>query len=77
MRGLVKDPAQRFPSVQAMLERLDRRAEGDIPIQCPVTFAKRASTAGTRLIDRHPFAFLLAAVGVLAAAVALAVQRFV
>jgi hypothetical protein len=38
-QGLEKDPARRYPSVQAMIDRLDRRAEGDIPIQCPVTFA--------------------------------------
>ncbi|MBI5501649.1 MAG: serine/threonine protein kinase [Deltaproteobacteria bacterium] len=76
-QGLEKDPDRRYPSVQAMIDRLDRRAEGDIPIQCPITFAKRTSTAWTRLIDRHPFAFLLGTVAVLGSAVTLGVLQFV
>ncbi|MBI5489855.1 MAG: serine/threonine protein kinase [Deltaproteobacteria bacterium] len=76
-RGLEKDPDRRYPSAQAMIDRLDRRAEGDIPIQCPITFAKRTSTALTRIIDRHPFAFLLGTVAVLGSAATLGVLQFV
>jgi eukaryotic-like serine/threonine-protein kinase len=58
-QGLAKDPEQRYPSVAAMIERLDRRAEGDIPIQCPFTLMKRATTAWSGLQDRHPLLVLL------------------
>ncbi len=51
--GLAKDPAARFPSVAAMLERLERRAAGYIPIQCPVTFLKRVTNAVGHLLDRR------------------------
>jgi serine/threonine-protein kinase len=71
-RGLAKDPAMRFQSVQEMLDRLERRAEGDFPVQCPVTFTKRMLGMIRRFIDRHPmastimlFAGVLAVVGAL------------
>jgi serine/threonine-protein kinase len=60
-KGLQKDPSQRYPSVRAMIDRLDRRAEGDIPVQCPVTFMKRTVNELTRLIDRHPTFVMIAA----------------
>jgi len=52
--GLDKDPAKRFPSVEAMIERLRRRAQGKIPVQCPVTLVKRATNEWLRFVDRHP-----------------------
>jgi eukaryotic-like serine/threonine-protein kinase len=53
-KGLAKDPAQRYASVAEMLTRLERRAEGIIPIQCHITFMKRVSNGVGRFIDRHP-----------------------
>jgi serine/threonine protein kinase len=53
LRGLAKNPADRFPSVEEMILRLERRAEGDIPVQCPVTFMKRTTNRWTHFIDRH------------------------
>jgi serine/threonine-protein kinase len=73
-RGLNKVPAARYPSVAAMLERLARRREGDIPIECHITFLKRASTAWIGFMERHP---LLVTVGLgllLVALVALGVR---
>jgi serine/threonine protein kinase len=64
-KGLKKDPAERFQTVTEMIERLDARDEGRFPIQCPVTFSKRASREVTRMIDRYPLlvpALLLLAV---------------
>ena len=64
--GLQKDAGRRYSSVQAMLDRLDSRAEGVVPIQCHITFAKRLTGWWIRLLDRHPMMFtagLLAAVG--------------
>jgi hypothetical protein len=37
-----------------MIERLERRAEGNFPVQCPVTFAKRVLAAQKRFVDHHP-----------------------
>jgi serine/threonine protein kinase len=52
--GLFKEPAKRYVSVQAMIDRLDMRSEGIIPIQCHITFAKRVIGTVTRFVDRHP-----------------------
>jgi eukaryotic-like serine/threonine-protein kinase len=54
-KGLAKDPAQRFQSVQEMIDRLRARAAGDIPIECPITFVKSATSRWTRFVDKHPF----------------------
>jgi len=56
--SVAKDPAERYQSVQAMLDRLDRRAEGDIPIQCPMTAIKSTTFRFTKLLDSHPFLVL-------------------
>jgi len=53
--GLQKDPAHRFASVQAMIERLRQRAEGNIPIQCKVTFMMRHAGKMKRAFAIHPF----------------------
>jgi serine/threonine-protein kinase len=53
-RGVAKDPTKRFQSVSEMIERLERRAEGNFPVQCPVTFAKRVLAAQKRFVDHHP-----------------------
>ncbi len=68
--GLEKDPSRRYRSVQAMIDRLDLRARGIVPVQCHITFAKRASGMLTRAIDSHPipmtFAMLFGLVGSIA-----------
>ncbi len=63
-RGLRKDKVERYPSVRAMLDRLDDRAMGRIPIQCPVTLTMRGGNEISRLASGHP---LLAVGGYLAA----------
>jgi serine/threonine-protein kinase len=77
-KGLAKNPAQRFQSVKEMLERLERRAEGTFPVQCPITFGKRVTGGMTRFMDRHPFltmaAMSLGALGFVAALVVLVVR---
>jgi serine/threonine protein kinase len=69
--GLHKDRERRYPSVAAMLQRLDERAEGRIPIQCHVTFTQRVLNELTRVAVRHPVAalggYLLAAVALVVA----------
>jgi serine/threonine protein kinase len=53
-KGLEKKPADRYQSVAEMIERLDRRAEGQFPIQCHITFVKRVNRAISLFVDRHP-----------------------
>jgi serine/threonine protein kinase len=53
--AVAKDPAARYPSVRAMLERLDRRAEGEIPVECPMTLVKVITLKFTKALDAHPF----------------------
>ncbi len=64
--GLAKDPVERYASVEALLSRIRKRFEGQIRIQCPVTFTKRLTMVWTHLIDGHPMiAVALAMMGVL------------
>ncbi len=71
--GIHKDRELRYPNVAAMLQRLDDRAEGRIPIQCHVTFTQRVFNEATRIAVRHPVAALagyaLAVVAVIVAVV--------
>jgi eukaryotic-like serine/threonine-protein kinase len=52
-----------------MIDRLDAREEGLVPIQCHVTFMKRATREWLRFVDRHP----LFVTGVLAVAILTAI----
>ena len=71
-KGLHKDPAQRYASVEEMIERLDLRANGQIPVECPITLTKRTTAMTLGFIDRHPMLVLammmLGVLGVLAGA---------
>jgi serine/threonine-protein kinase len=58
-KGLEKDPAKRYATVAEMIERLDARDEGKIPIQCHVTFTKRVSREMLGWMDRHPVLFTM------------------
>ncbi len=54
--GLEKEPDLRFQSVAEMLVRLRNRQDGDIPVECPVTFARQGVNKVGRFVDRHPYA---------------------
>jgi len=63
-RGLQKDAALRFQTAADMLTRLRDRAEGEIHVECPVTFMKSRAGKWERFVDRHPVgAVVLAAFG--------------
>ena len=79
-KGLAKHPANRYQTAAEMIDRLALRAEGTIPVQCPITFMKRANAEATRFVDRHPFLATAMFAGVVLAAlggVAVSVARFV
>jgi len=56
--GVAKDPDARYQSVKAMLNRLDRRAEGEIPIECPMTLIKSFTMRFIKLLDSRPMLVL-------------------
>jgi len=53
-KGVKKVPDERYQSVAEMISILRARREGNILIQCPVTFTKRAIHGLLHLMDRHP-----------------------
>ena len=69
-RALEKDPADRFASVEEMVESLHRIHDGTFDISCPVTLAKRIVTGVGHVIDANPKktagAMALAALAILA-----------
>ena len=67
-KGLAKHPSGRYQSVREMIDRLDAREEGLVPIQCHVTLTKRITREWLRFLDRHPMLFTaVMAIGLIAA----------
>ena len=69
--GLFVDPDRRYPHVQAIIDRFERRADGHIDVQCAVTMQLSMTQRVNNLARRRPF-LLLAAVMTTAAAAAAA-----
>jgi serine/threonine-protein kinase len=59
-RGLHKDPGRRYQTVREMIERLELRAEGIVPIECHITFTQRVVGEFMRWVNRHPLVFTVA-----------------
>jgi serine/threonine protein kinase len=80
-KGLRKNAAERYQSVDEMIDRLRKRAAGDIPIQCPITFSMRMSTLARQALSKRPLlmssAFLLGSVATFGLAAFGAVRMFV
>jgi len=55
-KGLAKDPANRYQSADDLIARLNDRAVGKVPIQCPITFTKRTGYEAMRLLNWAPLA---------------------
>lgn len=68
-KGLAKDPAERYQSADELLQRLDDRAEGKVPIQCHITATKRLSYELLKVVNQHPIAFAAVLVAALGAGV--------
>ncbi|HEY6461568.1 MAG TPA: serine/threonine-protein kinase [Polyangiaceae bacterium] len=58
-KGLAKHPSRRYQSVGEMIDRLDAREEGIIPIECHVTFTKSVMRSAMRWLDHHPALFTI------------------
>jgi serine/threonine protein kinase len=61
--GLHRDRTRRYRTVRDLLARIERRNDGDFPIQCPVTLQKRVLSRTSRFVDRHPIASMGLVVG--------------
>ena len=79
-KGLSKSPKDRYQSVTEMRDRLLRRAEGVIPVECGNTLVKRITSELGRLSDRRPYVVvgaLFASAALVLWAVAMTVYRVV
>jgi serine/threonine-protein kinase len=56
LKGLQKDPDQRYRSVQELIQRIHLRAQGCIAVECPITFWMSLTGKARRTIERHPLA---------------------
>jgi len=59
VKGFAKDPAQRYQSVEEMLDELHRIQGGRIKIQCQRTFLKRCLHEVMDFMDQHPIAVIV------------------
>jgi serine/threonine-protein kinase len=64
-KGLRKDPDKRFQSAEEMLDRLHRRDDGEIQVQCPYTFSKSILQGLVNIFDRFPTTTIIVLVGAL------------
>ncbi len=55
VRGLKRDPAERWQSATQMLDEMAAILDGRVRIQCPFTLSKRVAREASRLIDRRPY----------------------
>ncbi len=76
VKGLSKDPANRFQSAGEMIAALHGILEGKVRIQCHITFTKRVFRELGRLVDRRPWVAFAAMLGLLDA-VAFSVAQIV
>ena len=60
-KGMSKDPAQRFASVDDMVLELQAALDGRGQVQCQRTFLKKTFHRGLRASDRNPMAITMAA----------------
>jgi hypothetical protein len=63
--GLKKNPAERYPSVDAMVEELQRILSGRIRIRCERTFIKCCLHLALRFVDDHPILMILVSTGLI------------
>jgi serine/threonine protein kinase len=75
-KGMEKKASDRYQSVTEMITRLERRAEGIIPVQCPITLARRVTNLWARFIDRHAFVATLLMFATVVAIIGTGIKAF-
>jgi serine/threonine protein kinase len=58
-KGLRKEPAKRYQSVEEMMAALESLQEGHIVVQCQRTLLKRGLHEVLRFVDRHPVGVII------------------
>ncbi len=58
-KGMAKEPAARYQSVDEMIQALQRVLDGTFAVQCPMTFVRRVLSQILRTTNAHPVAVLL------------------
>lgn len=54
VKGLSKDPEDRFQSIPEMIDELQRIRDGRCRVSCPATLAKRMTNSLGRFVNRYP-----------------------
>jgi serine/threonine protein kinase len=74
VKGLSKDPANRFQSASAMIHALQDILEGNVRVQCHITLTKRTARQFGRIVDKAPHLAFLGMLGLLAMLVFAGIQ---
>jgi eukaryotic-like serine/threonine-protein kinase len=74
VKGLSKDPSQRFQSAAELIYTLHAIMEGKMAVQCHITFTKRTFSEMGRLVDRKPFVAFFGLLALMSAVVFSVVQ---
>jgi len=74
LQGLAKEPAKRYPSVDAMVEELQRIMSGRIQVHCQRTLMKRGLHELLMAVDQHPKAVIIGTTAVASLFLTLIVQ---
>jgi serine/threonine-protein kinase len=59
LKGLQKDPNQRYNSIKEMSELLQKIADGRIPVQCPITLMRSIGNSILRITSNSPIITML------------------
>src|SRR5206468_4147348 len=73
-KGLAKDPTARFQSASEMIQGLEDILEGNVRVQCHVTFTKRTTRQLGKIVDGNPNLAFLGLLGLVATLVFAAIQ---
>jgi serine/threonine-protein kinase len=73
-KGVSLDPAKRFQSADELIRTIDDRAEGKVPIRCPITLTKRVNYEVMRFVQRWPKLYMATMLGLIGTVVYLAVR---
>jgi serine/threonine-protein kinase len=74
LKGLAKNPAERYASVDEMVEELQRIQSGHIQVNCQRTLIKSVLHRLLRGVDQHPMAVIVGTTAVVSLILSAIVQ---
>jgi serine/threonine-protein kinase len=54
VKGIAKDPADRYQTAEEMIDELQAIREGRCRVSCPATLAKRMTSGVGRFVNHYP-----------------------